>query len=37
MLVSLSDTCVNSDDDDGGGAGSMVDIDEYEREVDENG
>lgn len=36
MLVSLSDTCVNSDDD-GGGADSVADIDEYEGEVDENG
>lgn len=36
MLVSLSDTCVNSDDDDGGGADSTADIDDYEREVDEN-
>lgn len=40
MLVSLSDTCLNSDDDDDdddGGVDSMADIDDYEREVDENG
>lgn len=37
MLVSLSDACLNSDDYDDGGSDSMADIDEYEREVDENG
>lgn len=37
MSVSLSDTCLNSDDYDDGGADSPADIDEYEREVDENG
>lgn len=35
--MSLSDTCLNSDDCDGGGPDSMADIDEYERQVDENG
>ena len=38
--MSLSDTCLNSDDDDDdddGGVDSMADIDDYEREVDENG
>lgn len=36
----LSDTCLNTDDDDDdddGGVDSMADIDDYEREVDENG
>lgn len=37
MLVSLSDTCLNSVDYDDGEADSMADIDEYERQVDENG
>lgn len=36
MFVSLSDACINSDDEDGG-ADNMADIDEYEKEVDENG
>lgn len=35
--MSLSDTYLNSDDYDDGGSDSMADIDEYERQVDENG